>query len=352
MIQLRARWVVDASGPRGFLSRKLDIAEHRFNSYPATQALFSHFTGVHRCDAMPAYSTAGYPPYPMDDAALHHVFDGGWMWVLRFNNGVTSAGVAVTDELAKELRLSEGEPAWQRVLSRFPSIYDQFAEAKAIREFTWMPQLAYRAATATGDGWAMLPSAAAFIDPLFSTGFPLTLLGIERLGRALEEDRFNQAEVMKEYNEVTLAEADHTAQFIAGCYSGFSQFQEFAAYSMFYFVAASFSEMARRLGRGHMVRQFLASDHPAFGQAATALGQLLRTRGAQSELFAAEVRKQTDCLNIAGLCNPAKRNWYGVDFEDLVAGAAKLAMTPAEVREVLRRADWAQGNRLAAAMAE
>ena len=72
-----------------------------------------------------------------------------------------------------------------------------------IREFTWMPQLAYRAATSTGNGWAMLPSAAAFIDPLFSTGFPLTLLGIERLGRMLEEDRFNQAEVMKEYNEVT-----------------------------------------------------------------------------------------------------------------------------------------------------
>ena len=66
-----------------------------------------------------------------------------------------------------------------------------------------MPQLAYRAATSTGNGWAMLPSAAAFIDPLFPTGFPLTLLGIERLGRMLEEDRFNQAEVMKEYNEVT-----------------------------------------------------------------------------------------------------------------------------------------------------
>ena len=77
------------------------------------------------------------------------------------------------------------------------------AEAKVIREFTWMPQLAYRAAASTGNGWAMLPSAAAFIDPLFPTGFPLTLLGIERLGRMLEEDRFNQAEVRKEYNEVT-----------------------------------------------------------------------------------------------------------------------------------------------------
>ena len=37
------------------------------------------------------------PPYPVDDAAVHHVFPGGWIWILRFANGVTSAGAAVTD---------------------------------------------------------------------------------------------------------------------------------------------------------------------------------------------------------------------------------------------------------------
>ena len=56
-----------------------------------------------------------------------------------------------------------------------------------IRPFTYAPRLAYRASAAAGPGWAMLPSAAAFVDPLFSTGIPLTLLGIERLGRILEE---------------------------------------------------------------------------------------------------------------------------------------------------------------------
>jgi tetracycline 7-halogenase / FADH2 O2-dependent halogenase len=110
------------------------------------------------------------------------VFDGGWMWVLRFGNGVTSAGVAVIDELAAELRLADGESAWQRLLSRYPSIAAQFAAAKPAREFTWMPRLSWRAERASGSGWAMLPSAAGFVDPLFSTGIPLTLLGIERIG--------------------------------------------------------------------------------------------------------------------------------------------------------------------------
>jgi FADH2 O2-dependent halogenase len=344
MMALRTRMIIDSSGPRGFLSRQLNIAEEPFDRYPATQALYSHFTGVKRCDDLAAYKPGGAPPYPMDDAALHHVFDGGWMWVLRFNNGVTSAGVAVTDALAGELRLADGEPAWDRVLSRFPSIAEQFSEAQPIREFTWMPRLSYRAARAAGAGWALLPSAAAFVDPLLSTGIPLTLLGIERLAPMLEESGCGHelANWMREYDEVTLAEADHTARFIAGCYAGFPQFETFTTYSMFYFVAASFSEMARRLNRRHLTRRFLASDHPTFGVAAAALGQVLQNGGVQTRRFEQEIRRQTDCLNIAGLCDLSKANWYDVDLEDVVKGAARLGMTPTAIRAALGRAEWAK----------
>ena len=50
--RIRARFVVDASGPRGFLSRALGIENRGFDGYPSTQALFSHFTDVARCDEM------------------------------------------------------------------------------------------------------------------------------------------------------------------------------------------------------------------------------------------------------------------------------------------------------------
>jgi len=49
-VQVRAAFVVDASGPRGFLSRALNIPEQGFDGYPGTQALYSHFTDVARCD--------------------------------------------------------------------------------------------------------------------------------------------------------------------------------------------------------------------------------------------------------------------------------------------------------------
>ncbi len=355
-IRVSARFMVDATGPRGFLSRALAIEDRGFDGYPATQALFSHFTGVARCDGMEEYGGAKVrecegagvqddaPPYPVDDAALHHVFDGGWMWVLRFGNGVTSAGVAVTDALAADLRLADGAPAWDRLLARYPSIAAQFAGAQPIRPFAWMPRLAYRAAAAAGPGWAMLPSAAAFVDPLFSTGMPLTLLGIERIARMLEGRQEDDPALgrpsgrpLQDYGGITLSEADHTARFIAGCYAAFPRFEAFTAYSMFYFAAASFSEMARRLGVQPATARFLCAHRPDFAAATGALSPAAQGQAAPSapSAYDRQVAAAVEALNIAGLCDAAKRNWYGADLEDAVRGAAKLGVMPEAVRAVL-----------------
>lgn len=344
-VRVRARLTIDASGPNGFLCQQLKLSGRGFDNYPPTQSLYSHFINVHRCDNLPDYEVDEMPPYPPDDAALHHVFDGGWMWVLRFGNSVTSAGIAVTDELAAELKLSEGEAAWRRFLSRFPTIAAQFAGSEAIREFTWMPRLASRTTTATGQGWALLPSAAAFVDPLFSTGMPLALLGVERIGKMFEEG-LNQGDLsgrLREYGRITLAEADHTAHFIASCYAAFPCFENFTAYSMFYFAAASYSEMARRLDCHRPVRRFLAADRRLFAAGTLELGQLLRKPcSTPSGIFAARVKNAVEPLNIAGLCDPLKRNWYGVDLNDVVAGAEKLGMTQAELKAILQDAAWAK----------
>jgi FADH2 O2-dependent halogenase len=275
---------------------------------------------------MPGFSASEKgAPYAMDDAALHHVFDGGWMWVLRFGNGVTSAGIAVTDDLAAELKLADGEPAWHRFLSLYPSVQEQFANAQPTREFTWMPRMPWRVEQASGPGWVMLPSAAGFVDPLFSTGIPLTLLGIERLARILEREApQSPIPVPNFYSTLTLADVDHTARFVAGCYAAFSRFEQFAAYSMFYFAGASFAEMSRRLNVHSPDARFLAADRVAFAEALVSLSP--QTTAFNCD-YARAVGRAIEPLNIAGLCDSAKRNWYPVDLQDTVRGAAKLGVT-------------------------
>jgi FADH2 O2-dependent halogenase len=324
--------------------RVLGLPDHGFAGYPGTQTLFSHFEGVRRTDDLPDFGGrapgGARPPYPADDAALHHVFDGGWMWVLRFAHGVTSAGVAVTDQFAQELRIGEGESAWRRVLDRFPSIRRQFEEAVALRPFDVQARLSYRAGVAAGSRWAMLPSAAAFVDPLFSTGFPMTLLGIERLGRLMERGLFAGTHTaehtagLEAYARDTVREGDHTARFIAGCYAAFPRFDLFAAYSMFYFAAASYAEAARRLGSDGAGLGFLGAARDGFAGALTRLSPAVESP-ADPGSYARLVAEAIDPLNVAGLCRSEQANWYGIHNADLLAGAGKLGVSSAEVERLL-----------------
>lgn len=340
-VSYRARFVVDASGSRGATFRLLDLPESEFPGYPQTEALFSHFTGVGHYSHRESGAADG-PPYPPDDSALHHLFEGGWMWVLRFRNGITSAGAALEPWLARELRTEAGaEGAWLRLLERFPTVREQFRDAEATLPFVHARKLPFLCRPPDYPGLALLPSAMAFVDPLLSTGFPLTLLGIQRLARLLERSQGSpSSEDLRTYTGTSLRESARTARLIAACYRCFGDFRSFAELTMLYFAAASFSEMARRLGRHHLSTEFLLGNQPRFTETFERGCTLARECGHLSPTERAALCEGLGPFNIAGLCDPAKRNWYGVDLGDVVRGAAKLEATPTEVEKFFRDAGW------------
>lgn len=303
-LTIKARFVVDASGPRGFLHRVLNLAEKPFEHLPATQSLFSHFTGVRRLDGMDITPDQESPPYPIDDAAVHHVFDGGWIWVLRFNNGVTSAGVAATDKLANELRFAESAPAWTRLLERLPTVRQQFADSNAILPFVHIPRLSFRCSEVVGERWAMLPSAAGFVDPLLSTGFPLTLLGVARMGEAMEHNW--ESGRLQTYARQTKVELAAAERLIAALYANMTNFPRFVALSLLYFTAASYAETARRRGRSELVQSFLLCDDPQFG---LALRRCCEMSESHSDLID-EVFRVIKPFDVAGLSDRTRRNWF------------------------------------------
>ena len=339
-ITFRAKFVVDATGPRGFLHRTLRLPEAALPNYPSTQALYSHFSGVARLDKTPAFHDAGVTPYPIDDAAVHHVFDGGWIWVLRFNNGVASAGVAARDEAAARLQLADGEGAWKRLLDSIPVLKAQFANANTERPFTFVPRLSFLSSSIYGKTWAMLPSAAGFVDPLLSTGFPLTLLGISRLAEILEHDwgslRFRDS--LQTYATRTKDELLATSRLIASMYANMDNFSIFTTLSLLYFAAASFSETARRLKKPQLAESFLLHDHAVFGKTSRKLlerAQHIHTEE-ESSAFIEDALRAIDPIDVAGLCNRQRRNWYPVDAEDLLNSAAKVGATHDEIAALLQ----------------
>jgi FADH2 O2-dependent halogenase len=340
-VSLRAKFVVDATGPRGFLHHSFGLREIEFPDYPRTQALYSHFTSVQSLAGLSEAQLDQPTPYPIDDAAVHHMFEGGWIWLLRFNNGVTSAGVAATPRLAAKLNLADGDAAWSRLLDMLPLLREQFRQAQVVQPFSHIPRLAFRSAMVTGDRWALLPSAAGFVDPLLSTGFPTALLGISRFAEILDQDwetsRFWGR--LQNYAAQTDAELVAVSRLIASLYTNFDNFPVFVALSMLYFAAASFSEAARRLGKAHLAPSFLLHDDPRFGPALRNLCDRaqMRPSGIESSQLISEILEAIEPFNVAGLGQNGRRNWYPVDADDFLNAAGKLGASRDEISSLLLR---------------
>jgi FADH2 O2-dependent halogenase len=327
LYDIEGRFLIDASGPRGCLYRHFGFEESRegfARIFPETQAVFAHFRNVNRIDRPEPEL-----PYPVDDAAVHHIFDGGWIWVLRFNNGITSAGAVIKRDVADEIGISEGEAAWERLLHRLPSVAAQFRNAEPATQFYVQPRVAFRLPRAAGPNWAMLPSAAGFVDPLFSTGFALTLLGIERLAEVVHSGTTEKA--LARYEEATFRELDQAGFLVATAYERFPDFPAFADVSRMYFAAAIWSETLRRLGRKSP--EFLFADNSEFVSAVRNL------RIARDEVFT-RACSQIERYDLAGLLDKGRQNWHPVREEDLFSNAWKIPATREEIQSMLARCEF------------
>ena len=313
---LRCRFLIDASGPGGFLARALAIDAQPTTMRTNSWSIHAHFRSVRKwknvLDRLEA-NQAEYP-YPCDDSTLHHLLDDGWMWVIPFENGITSAGFMLDGtRRASDPHLSP-EDEWFRVLADYPSIAEQFAEAERITPMYRTGRLQRRARTLCGPNWAMLPHAAYALDALFSIGNAHALLGIERLARTLEScwDRALLAEALRQDERALQEEINHVDALVHACYRGFGRARVFAATSMFYFVGAHGAELARGEGKAQPEDRFLTSHHAELAAAVREAPVRIASIASERDeaLYEEWVRGQLAPLNRGGFCDPAKANLY------------------------------------------
>ena len=245
-IVIKAEFLIDASGEGSFLAKQLGIGIHPDGLQTRSRGLFSHFTDVALWGDL--YSARGGcvadHPYPCDDAAIHHVFDGGWMWVLRFENGVTSAGFSLNpDRFPRELAGSP-ESEWSAIMARLPAVAEQFQRAKPIVPWRQTGRIQRRLARSAGPNWVTLPNTAAFHDPFHSTGNTFTLIGIDRLMDILERcwRRPELVAELRHYDALVQAETEFVDLVVSGSFAGFREFERMIAMSMFYFATSIWSE--------------------------------------------------------------------------------------------------------------
>ncbi|HTH47991.1 MAG TPA: hypothetical protein VMB21_10800, partial [Candidatus Limnocylindria bacterium] len=213
-----------------------------------------------------------------------------------------------------------------------------FTNATAVREFTHLPGLTFRSAQAVGDRWALLPSAAGFVDPLLSTGFTLTLLGVERLAGLFAAGPTPGRGALDEYAAAVDADVAVAAKLIGTLHGHFDRPADFQALLMLYFAAVSFSETARRLDRPQLAPGFLLRGQPEFAGGMARILEDVKTAGLRGKALEERVREAILPIDVGSWGDPARRHWYPVEFEPLLAAADRLGCSRAEIRASLLRA--------------
>ena len=320
---IKTGFIIDASGPGGALAKHLPIGAEDFPQMPPTSGVWAHFRNVPRLDQISPELRSAAPPYPPDDAAVHHVFSGGWIWVLRFNNGITSAGAAFTGAAGLGA-LTSAEEIWRAILAKTPTVAEQFAAAKTVTPFYHAKQLSFRRTRVIGPNWALLPSTVGFVDPLLSTGFSLTLLGIHRLAAV-----FRGSGSLEQYQNDTITELDAAADLVSALYAKMYRFEEFSLLTLLYFAAMSFTETAWRLGKQQLASTFLLTNAETFSANRRQLSDSAR---ADKTISASDLERAITRYDVAGLTDWTRRNWYPVDFRDLLVNGRKLNASEAEFR--------------------
>ncbi|MGH2829579.1 MAG: NAD(P)/FAD-dependent oxidoreductase [Actinomycetota bacterium] len=348
-LDLRVEFVIDASGPGGFLARQLSIPSGLARTRTRSALVFSHFSDVPlMTDVVPGLPQG---PYPDDWAAVHHLIDGGWMYALRFDHGVTSAGFALSPRGLADVSASTTPDAgvlWRLLLDRYPTIGAAFGEATPLMPLAFRSRMQHRLTRAAGERWALLPHAYAFVDPLFSTGIAWSLRAIERLALCFERGargrRLPSADELGRYAHLLSAEADQIDRLVAGAYDAMAHFDLFAAHAMIYFATVSFAETHQRLvsreseaaawsgflGVGDPVLQLLPRESQQ------RLRRIARGRGdpgtaEQRRAFGEWAAQAIAPRNIGGFADPARHHLYPVGVDVLVDRHALLGLSREEL---------------------
>ncbi len=162
--ELRARYVVDASGNRGALYKHVG-RERLYSEFFQNRALFGYFTGGKRL------------PEPDAGNILCAAFDEGWFWYIPLSAELTSVG-AVVDAESPLLNGGSREQVLMALIDRCAIVADMLADAERVTEGMYgeiriRKDYSYANDAFWRPGMVLVGDAACFVDPVFSTGVHL-----------------------------------------------------------------------------------------------------------------------------------------------------------------------------------
>lgn len=241
----RARYVVDAGGMRSLLANKFAWRHRDLLAHSRT--IYTHMIDV-PCFNNVGPSQQGYGfPYPLSQGTLHHIFRGGWLWIIPFNNHrratnpLCSVGLQLDPRLYPQRDDLNPQEEFFQFIGQFPDLHAQLKNAHAVRDWMRIDRLQYSAHHITGDRFTLLAHAAGFIDPLYSKGLYVTHMSIFLLA-----DLLLKAKVTGDYSAAAFAPLETMTlnyigmhdRLVASSFKSWSNYKLWQVYSVLWLLGA------------------------------------------------------------------------------------------------------------------
>jgi flavin-dependent dehydrogenase len=160
--QLRARYVVDASGRDTVLGRQLKLVERSDKHQSA--AMFAHYEGI------------GYnPDDPGGNIISVNRFAHGWAWFIPLPGGITSVGCVCKPGYLKTRQGAGNDDFMAKTLAIVPGAAHRMQDAKRVSPVRFTGNYSYACNRIAGHRWILIGDAWAFLDPVFSSGVFLSM---------------------------------------------------------------------------------------------------------------------------------------------------------------------------------
>lgn len=241
---VRGKFIVDATGHNCFLARKFGIFNHDPTLKTRSRTIYSHFqtTPDWKLDRVLG-GRCEHINTSRDNGTMHHVFPGGWIWVIPFENNTVSLGITLDLELYPLDHSISAQEEWDSILNRFPTIKEHLGGLVRLRSFIRSGRIQITSDTIIGDRFVLTPHASTFIDPLYSTGMALSVRFVKRLVPVVQQIKSEDAdterikELLAPMQELFDTEVDCIDKIVYGTYYAYHHLAVYRQYWRFWIIA-------------------------------------------------------------------------------------------------------------------
>lgn len=161
---VRVGAVVDASGRSGFLVKR--YGRHEYDPVLRNIAFHAHYEGVPRNEGRRA-----------GDIRMFTREDMGWLWFIPVSRTVMSVGAVIPVATHRREGKPDAADNLAHYLAATPLAGELLQGARRVSAVRADADYSYLATRMAGERWVAVGDAAAFLDPIFSTGVLLSMQG-------------------------------------------------------------------------------------------------------------------------------------------------------------------------------